>query len=217
VILLIDNYDSFTWNLVHRIAEGRPGFTERDLLIRRNDEITPDDIETLAPTHIILSPGPCSPREAGNSCDIVRRSAGRTPILGVCLGHQCIADAFGMPVTRSDEPIHGKTSLIAHDGRGLFQGLPNPFQAARYHSLIVREEDIADGWEVAAWLAEEGSGNVVMGLRRVWPDASHAPLEGVQFHPESFMTPEGHKLLSNFLSMHAPTPAGSSGRKGMQP
>jgi anthranilate synthase/aminodeoxychorismate synthase-like glutamine amidotransferase len=209
VILLIDNYDSFTWNLVQRLGEIDPSI---DLRVVRNDQITPGQAEALSPSHIIISPGPCTPREAGVSGDIIRNFAGRVPILGVCLGHQCIGDIHGMTVTRHAVPMHGKTSPIQHDGRGIFAGLGNPFTATRYHSLVVLADtipppDSGGGWAVSAWCDEPlpgpdaGTRRVVMGLRRLWPpNAPHrAPLEGVQFHPESFLTVEGPRLLANFL------------------
>lgn len=216
MILLIDNYDSFTWNLVHRLCEVEPALDiERDILVVRNDRITPDEAERLdqgrGPTHVLISPGPCSPAEAGVSSAIIARFAGRVPVLGVCLGHQCIGALYGMTVARHVVPMHGKTSLIHHDGRTLYAGLANPFVATRYHSLVVLAETIPsgvpgqDGWEVSAWAEEDdgqgGTRRVVMGLRRVWADPSCAPLEGVQFHPESFLTDEGPKLLANFLRM----------------
>jgi anthranilate synthase/aminodeoxychorismate synthase-like glutamine amidotransferase len=209
VILIIDNYDSFTWNLVHGLAEADAALTERDIVVVRNDAVSVADVEAMdggrAPSHIVTSPGPCTPREAGVSGEIVRAFAGRVPILGVCLGHQCIAEAFGMPVSWHPVVVHGKTSEVWHDGRGLFAGVESPLVAARYHSLVVTE--VGEGWEVSAWceetdLAEPRSvpRRVVMGIRRVWPTAGYAPLEGVQFHPESFMTPAGCAILRNFLA-----------------
>jgi anthranilate synthase/aminodeoxychorismate synthase-like glutamine amidotransferase len=202
VILIVDNYDSFTWNLVHRLAEVVPSLTERDLVVVRNDEVRVADVEAMdggrGPSHIVISPGPCTPREAGGSCAIVRAFAGRVPLLGVCLGHQCIAEALGMRVARHPVVVHGKTSLIRHDGRGVFRGVSDPFVAARYHSLVV--EEIGEGWEVSAWTEEVGK-TVVMGMRRV---GGGAALEGLQFHPESFMTPEGGAMLRNFLAMRKP-------------
>jgi para-aminobenzoate synthetase component 2 len=217
VILLIDNYDSFTWNLVQRLGELDPTLrVGKDLVVVRNDEITADQAERIndgrPPTRIIISPGPCTPREAGCSPRIIARFAGRVPILGVCLGHQAIADVEGMIVERHAVPVHGKTSMIHHDGRGVYAGLSNPFEATRYHSLVVRPSSIPplrpghDGWTVSAWTDEidPATGQtrrVVMGLRRVWADAGRKPLEGVQFHPESFLTLEGPRLLANFLAM----------------
>ncbi|MBL8745674.1 MAG: aminodeoxychorismate/anthranilate synthase component II [Phycisphaerae bacterium] len=205
MILLIDNYDSFTWNLVQRIGELDPSI---ELKVVRNDRITPDEAGALNPSHIIISPGPCSPVEAGVSNDIIARFAGRIPILGVCLGHQCIGHAHGMTVTRHARIMHGKTSEIHHDGRGLFRGVPSPFVATRYHSLVILRDTVpTDGWEVSAWtrdtLDDGSSAEVVMGLRRI-AGKNAAPLDGVQFHPESFLTVEGPRLLANFLGVRAP-------------
>jgi anthranilate synthase/aminodeoxychorismate synthase-like glutamine amidotransferase len=215
MILLIDNYDSFTWNLVQRLGEIDPKLDpDRDLAVVRNDRITPEEIETFQngglPDRIIISPGPCSPKEAGVSSAVIQRFAGRVPILGVCLGHQCMADANGMTVTRHAIQMHGKTSEVSHDGRGIFAGVPNPFVATRYHSLVVlpetipvRREGDREWWEVSAWCTDviEGSERkVVMGLRRVFADGRPS-VEGVQFHPESFLTIEGPRLLKNFLEM----------------
>lgn len=214
MILLIDNYDSFTWNLVQRLGEIDPRLEPgRDLLVIRNDKILPDEIETIsngsAPHRIIISPGPCSPKQAGVSSDVIRRFAGRIPILGVCLGHQCMADANGMTVTRHAIQMHGKTSPIHHDGKGIFKGLSDPFVATRYHSLVVLPETIpprqpvdSTWWEVSAWCTDIIDGEprrVVMGLRQCFADPSKHPVEGVQFHPESFLTLEGPTLLRNFL------------------
>ena len=217
MILLIDNYDSFTWNLVQRLGEIDPSLEPgRDLMVVRNDKITPAEIEQLdggaGPTHIVISPGPCTPKEAGVSSEVIAHFAGRVPILGVCLGHQCMGDLNGMTVGRHAVAVHGKTSPVHHDGRGVFAGLSDPFEAMRYHSLVVYPETIpsgvdadGNGWEVSAWTNEDdgqgGTRRVVMGLRRVWGDLSKQPVEGVQFHPESFMTPEGPRLLANFLAM----------------
>ncbi len=217
MILLIDNYDSFTWNLVQRLGEiDRSLAIGRDLRVVRNDEVTAADVETIdggrAPTHIIISPGPCTPKESGVSGDVITRFMGRVPILGVCLGHQTMADRHGMTVTRHVVPMHGKTSPIHHNSRGVFAGLSDPFVATRYHSLVVLPETIPvhrpgeDGWEVSAWTDEidektGGTRRVVMGLRRVWADPAKKPVEGVQFHPESFLTVEGPRLLGNFLAM----------------
>ncbi len=216
VILLIDNYDSFTYNLVQRLGEIDPCI---DLRVVRNDQITADEAAKMGPSHIIISPGPCTPKEAGVSSEIIRRFAGRVPVLGVCLGHQCIGDMHGMTVTRHAVPMHGKTSRIMHDNQGVFAGLSNPFVATRYHSLVVLAESIPeperDGsrWTVSAWTDEpvdvaNPSGltrRVVMGLRRVWGSGveANALLEGVQFHPESFLTLEGPRLLQNFLESKA--------------
>jgi anthranilate synthase/aminodeoxychorismate synthase-like glutamine amidotransferase len=188
MILLIDNYDSFTYNLVQRIGELDPTV---DLRVYRNDRITADEVAELAPTHIIISPGPCTPREAGVSNEIIRRFAPTTPILGVCLGHQCIGHVFGGRVVRNWRVMHGKVSPIHHDGQGIFRGLSNPFDATRYHSLVIeRQSWNHPDFEVCAWTEE----NEIMGVRhKRWP------LHGVQFHPESFLTLEGPKLLRNFV------------------
>jgi anthranilate synthase/aminodeoxychorismate synthase-like glutamine amidotransferase len=193
VILLIDNYDSFTFNLVQRFGE-----IDRTLDVRvvRNDRITADEALALKPSHLVISPGPCTPKEAGVSAELIQRFRGRVPILGVCLGHQTIGDCHGMLVRRNDEPVHGKTSEIHHDGRGLFAGMSNPFVATRYHSLVVDPATVHPDFEVTAWTAK----NEIMGLRWKAP-ADASPLEGVQFHPESFLTVEGPKLLANFLAM----------------
>ena len=193
MIVLIDNYDSFTYNLVQRLGELD---AQADLRVFRNDKVTVAEIEALGPSHIIVSPGPCTPREGGVSNDVIRHFAGKVPILGVCLGHQCIGFVFGADVVRHDRLMHGKTSMIHHDGRTIFEGIANPFEATRYHSLIVRRESLPSEFEVSAWTdADE-----VMGLRhRRWP------LEGVQFHPESFLTVEGPKILKNFIRIQAAT------------
>ncbi len=221
MILLVDNYDSFTWNLVQRIGELDPSL---ELHVVRNDKIAPENAVALDPSHVIISPGPCTPAEAGVSSGIIRAFAGRTPTLGVCLGHQCIGDAHGMAVVRHARLMHGKTSEIHHDGRGVFEGLPSPLVATRYHSLVVLKDTVpTDAWEVSAWTTdtlEDGTvADVVMGLRRRWSEADAAalgrppaPLEGVQFHPESFLTDHGPALLANFLSLtrppaEAPAPA----------
>lgn len=201
-VLLIDNYDSFTWNLVQRIGELDASI---DLRVVRNDEITPDEAEGLAPSHIVISPGPCTPREAGVSNDIIARFEGKVPLLGVCLGHQCIGALHGMTVQRHTRIVHGKTSEVYHDGRGIFEGMNNPFTATRYHSLVVLADTVPSrGWEVSAWSDEAFDDGrmqrVVMGLRRIGAPGE-APLEGVQFHPESFLTVEGPRLLANFLGI----------------
>lgn len=216
MILLIDNYDSFTWNLVQRLGELDPSLEpDRGLLVVRNDKITPGEAAALdggrGPNHLIISPGPCTPAEAGVSGALIEQFSGRIPVLGVCLGHQCIGHMHGMTVARHAVPMHGKTSPVHHDGLGIYRGLPSPMTAMRYHSLVVVPETVparkegGDGWAVSAWtdeVAEDGSARrVVMGLRRVWADAGRAPLEGVQFHPESFMTDAGPRLLANFLAM----------------
>ncbi len=190
MILLIDNYDSFTYNLVQRLGEIDPNI---DLQVFRNDKITAEQIAELKPTHIIISPGPCTPREAGVSNEIIQRFAATVPLLGVCLGHQCIGHVFGGKVIRNYRIMHGKTSMIHHDGRGVFQGMSNPFEATRYHSLVIRRETFQHpDFEITAWTDE----NEIMGVRhKTWP------LHGVQFHPESFLTAEGLRLLKNFVEM----------------
>jgi anthranilate synthase/aminodeoxychorismate synthase-like glutamine amidotransferase len=200
VVLILDNYDSFTWNLVQALGTLDAGL---DIRVVRNDRMTPAAAQGLKPSHLIVSPGPCTPAEAGVSGAIIQRLAGRVPILGVCLGHQCIAAAFGMTVSKHAVPVHGKASLIQHDGRGVLAGLESPFEAARYHSLVVEPATIpARGWTVSAWTDDAATGvRLVMGLRRDWGESGLAPLEGVQFHPESFLTPRGPALLANFLAM----------------
>ena len=189
MILLIDNYDSFTYNLVQRLGELDPAL---QMKVVRNDEIALDEIASLAPSHIIVSPGPCTPAEAGISNDVIRRFSGEIPILGVCLGHQCIGSVFGAEIVRADRIMHGKTSMIHHDAQGVFRGLSNPFEATRYHSLVIRPGTLPDDFVVSAWTDQ----NEIMGVRH-----KTLPLEGVQFHPESFLTREGPKLLANFLGM----------------
>jgi len=215
VILVIDNYDSFTWNLVQRLGELDPSIRlDEDLVVARNDKITPAEAEALdggkGPERIIVSPGPCTPNEAGVSNDVIDHFAGKVPILGVCLGHQCMAARDGMAVRRHT-PVHGKTGEVEHDGKGVFAGLPSPMTATRYHSLIVPIDTVPpppaegnDGWEVSAWTIDPDGTKIVMGLRRVWADAHKASLEGVQFHPESFLTEHGPDLLKNFLDLRSP-------------
>jgi anthranilate synthase/aminodeoxychorismate synthase-like glutamine amidotransferase len=186
MLLLIDNYDSFTYNLYQYLAE-----LGAEPLVRRNDEITVAEAEALQPTHLVLSPGPCTPREAGVCVALIQELGPRIPTLGVCLGHQCIGVAFGGVVTRAPEPVHGKVSLISHRGAGVFRGLPSPFAATRYHSLIVERATLPPVLEVTA----ETDDRLVMGLRH-----RAYPVEGVQFHPESILTREGKRLLANFLA-----------------
>ena len=190
MILLIDNYDSFTYNLVQRLGELDPDI---ELQVYRNDKIDADQVTQLKPSHIIISPGPCTPREAGVSNQIIERFAPTIPILGVCLGHQCIGHVFGGEVIRNYRVMHGKTSWIHHDGQGVFEGLANPFEPTRYHSLVIRRETFHHpDFVVSAWTDEDE----IMGVRhRTWP------LHGVQFHPESFLTLEGPKLLERFVGM----------------
>ncbi|MSQ41346.1 MAG: aminodeoxychorismate/anthranilate synthase component II [Dehalococcoidia bacterium] len=187
MLLLIDNYDSFTYNLYQYLCE-----LGADVRVVRNDQVTLEDIEALAPERIVISPGPCSPREAGISNDVIRHFGSRVPLLGVCLGHQCIGYAYGGIVDRAGEIMHGKSSLIHHDGKGVFQGLPNPFEAIRYHSLAIERQSLPDSLEVTAW-TDKG---IIMGVRH----KEHL-VEGVQFHPESIMTRVGKDLLRNFLKM----------------
>jgi anthranilate synthase/aminodeoxychorismate synthase-like glutamine amidotransferase len=187
MIVVIDNYDSFTYNLVQYLGE-----LGQQLRVFRNDVVSIQELEQLQPARIVISPGPCTPREAGISNDVVRHFAGRVPILGVCLGHQCIGHVFGGEVVRAGRLMHGKTSPIHHDGRTIFSGLPNPFEATRYHSLLVRKESLPDCLEISAW-TQEGE---VMGLRH-----KELAVEGVQFHPESVLTQPGKDLLRNFLAL----------------
>lgn len=188
MLLLIDNYDSFTYNLYQYLAE-----LGAEVVVYRNDKITPEEIEAMGPERIVISPGPCTPNEAGISLAVIERFAGRIPVLGVCLGHQAIGQAFGGRVVRCHRLMHGKTSPIRHDGRTIFQGLPNPFDAVRYHSLIVQRETLPDCLEVSAWADDEGE---IMGLRH-----KEFIVEGVQFHPESVLTLPGKELLANFLKL----------------
>ena len=200
MILLIDNYDSFTYNLVQRIGELDPSL---DLRVFRNDKITVKEAVALKPDHAIISPGPCTPTEAGVSCEIVQAFAGNVPLLGVCLGHQSIGHAFGMTVGRNDRIMHGKTSPIHHDGKTLYAGLANPFTATRYHSLVILKDSFdQDRFEMSAWTAE----GEIMGLRAKANVFGPNPLEGVQFHPESFLTEQGPSLLVNFLGLAMPAP-----------
>lgn len=187
MLLMIDNYDSFTYNLVQYFGE-----LGEEPVVFRNDAIDIARIEEMKPSRIVISPGPCTPREAGVSVEVIRHFAGRIPILGVCLGHQSMAYAFGGEVVRADRLMHGKTSPIQHDNRGVFAGLPNPFEATRYHSLIVRRESLPDCFEISAW-TQDGE---IMGLRH-----KQFKMEGVQFHPESILTQGGKDLLRNFLEM----------------
>jgi len=187
MILVIDNYDSFTYNLVQYLGE-----LGEDLKVYRNDQITTDEIEKLAPERIIISPGPGGPEEAGISIDVVKKFSGKIPILGVCLGHQVIGHAFGGKVIRGPRIMHGKTSKIHHDGKTIFSGIKNPFSATRYHSLLVEKGSLPGMLEISAWTDEDE----IMGLRH-----REMKVEGVQFHPESILTEEGKKLLANFLKL----------------
>ena len=186
MILVLDNYDSFTYNLVQYLGE-----LGADVRVYRNDQITVAEIEQLAPEKIVISPGPCTPTEAGISCEVIRQFAGRVPLLGVCLGHQCIGEVFGGEIIRAPALFHGKTSMIYHDGKSIFRGLPRPFEATRYHSLVIRRDTLPDCLELSA----ETDDGVIMGVRH-----RELVVEGVQFHPESILTREGKKLLANFLS-----------------
>lgn len=190
MILLIDNYDSFTYNLYQFLCE-----LGAEVEVRRNDKITVDEIRLLSPEQIVISPGPCTPSEAGISVELIRQLGGRIPILGVCLGHQAIGQAYGGTVVRAPRVMHGKTSQVTHNGKGIFAGLPNPFTATRYHSLIVDEESLPPLFEITA-RSEDG---IIMGLR-------HRELDvyGVQFHPESILTTGGHRLLANFIGAAQP-------------
>ena len=190
MILMIDNYDSFTYNLVQYLGE-----LGAQVEVRRNDQLTVADIERLAPERIVISPGPCTPNEAGGSLETIRHFAGKIPILGVCLGHQSIGQAFGGKVVHAREIMHGKTSPIHHAGKGVFRGLPNPFEATRYHSLVIEKDSLPDCLEVTAW-TEDAHGGIdeIMGVRH-----KELAVEGVQFHPESILTQHGHALLANFL------------------
>ncbi|MEM6707485.1 MAG: aminodeoxychorismate/anthranilate synthase component II [Pseudomonadota bacterium] len=190
MILMIDNYDSFTYNIVQYLAE-----LGADVVVHRNDEINLDEIAKLAPEKIVLSPGPCTPDEAGISMAVVRTFGATVPLLGVCLGHQSIGQVFGGTVTRAHTIMHGKTSAIHHKSAGVFKGLPMPMQATRYHSLIVARDGLPDCLEITAWTERDGAVDEIMGFRH-----RELPIEGVQFHPESIMTPDGHALLSNFLN-----------------
>ena len=187
MIVVIDNYDSFTYNLVQKLGEVSPGAA---IEVFRNDKVTVADVEQRKPSHIVISPGPCTPREGGVSNDIIRHFGPKLPVLGVCLGHQCIGFTAGADVVRAERLMHGKTDRIFHDNRSIYEGMPNPFTATRYHSLIIRKGSLPDDYVVTSWTDHEE----IMGVRhKSWP------LEGVQFHPESFLTEQGERLLANFL------------------
>jgi anthranilate synthase component 2 len=191
MLLMIDNYDSFTYNLVQYFGE-----LGQDVKVVRNDALTVAEIAALKPERIVISPGPCTPNEAGVSLEVLEKLSGTVPILGVCLGHQSLGQAFGGEVVRARTIMHGKTSPIRHKGVGVFAGLPDPFEATRYHSLVVRRETLPDCLEVTAWTENpDGSVDEIMGLRH-----RTLPVEGVQFHPESILTQHGHDMLRNFLS-----------------
>ncbi len=189
MIFVLDNYDSFTYNLVQYLGE-----LGAQVEVRRNDEVTVEDVEAMKPERIVVSPGPCTPHEAGISIDLIRHFAGKTPVLGVCLGHQAIGEAFGGRVIRAPHLMHGKTSAVMHDNRTVFRGLPVPMTATRYHSLIVEEKNLPAELEVSAWTTEKDGTRTIMGLRH-----RDVPVEGVQFHPESVLTEAGKKLVANFL------------------
>lgn len=195
MILMIDNYDSFTYNLVQRLGEIDPSLA---IEVHRNDQITVDEIEARRPSHVIVSPGPCTPSEAGISVEVIQRLMGKVPILGVCLGHQSIGQATGGVIVRAKRLMHGKTDEIHHDGQGLFAELPNPLIATRYHSLVIRPDTLHPDLVVTAWAEAPDGSQEIMGVRH-----KTLPLEGVQFHPESFLTHEGPALLRNFLAMTA--------------
>jgi para-aminobenzoate synthetase component 2 len=188
MILMIDNYDSFTYNLVQYLGQ-----LGEELIVKRNDEITIAEIEQLQPDFLMISPGPCSPNEAGISMEAIQSFAGKIPIFGVCLGHQSIAQVFGGEVVRAERLMHGKTSTIFHDGKTIFKGIQNPFVATRYHSLIVKKETLPDCFEISAWTEEDE----IMAIRH-----KHFPIEGVQFHPESIMTQYGLDMLKNFIEQY---------------
>jgi len=187
MIVIIDNYDSFVYNLVRRLGE-----LGAETRVFRNDAVTVEQVKALAPSHIVISPGPCTPLETGISNDLIRAMAGKVPILGVCLGHQCIGHVFGARIVQAPKLMHRKTSLIYHDGKTIFEGLENPFEATRYHSLVIAPDSVPDCLQVSAWTKE----NVIMGVRH-----REIQVEGVQFHPESILTPLGYDLLRNFLGM----------------
>ena len=192
MILMIDNYDSFTYNLVQYLGE-----LGADVVVERNDQITIEEIEELAPERIMLSPGPCTPAEAGISLDVIKHFQGKLPIFGVCLGHQSIGQAFGGDIVRAEEIMHGKTSTMYHKGIGIFKGIPEPFEATRYHSLVIDQDTLPDCLEVTAWTETDcGEVDEIMGVRH-----KTLAIEGVQFHPESILSEHGHDMLKNFLTM----------------
>jgi anthranilate synthase/aminodeoxychorismate synthase-like glutamine amidotransferase len=191
MVFVLDNYDSFTYNLVQYLGE-----LGAEVEVRRNDQVSVEEVEALEPERILLSPGPCTPQEAGISIDLIRHFAGKVPLLGVCLGHQAIGAAFGGEVVRARNLMHGKTSPVEHDGKTIFSGLPSPMTATRYHSLVVSEKDLPKELEVSARTREGDGSTVIMGLRH-----RQFPVEGVQFHPESVLTGEGKQLIHNFLSL----------------
>ncbi|HEX8816420.1 MAG TPA: aminodeoxychorismate/anthranilate synthase component II [Terriglobales bacterium] len=191
MVFVLDNYDSFTYNLVQYIGE-----TGAKVVVRRNDQVTAQQVKAMRPDRVVVSPGPCTPRDAGISIALIRELAGKIPLLGVCLGHQAIGEAFGGKVIRAPHLMHGKTSPVTHDGKTIFAGLARPIRATRYHSLMVEEKTLPADLEVSAWTTEPDGSRTVMGLRHMqWP------IEGVQFHPESVLTDQGKKLIKNFLAI----------------
>jgi anthranilate synthase/aminodeoxychorismate synthase-like glutamine amidotransferase len=191
MVFVLDNYDSFTYNLVQYLGE-----LGAEVVVRRNDQTTVEELEALKPERIVISPGPCTPQDAGISIDVFRRFTGRVPILGVCLGHQALGAAFGGKVVRAPHLMHGKTSQVTHDGRTIFRDVARPFIATRYHSLIVEEKGLPAELQVSAWTTEPDGSRTIMGLRH-----KQHPVEGVQFHPESVLTAEGKKMVGNFLGL----------------
>jgi|SRR5579862_6226745 len=191
MVFVLDNYDSFTYNLVQYLGE-----LEEEVVIRRNDQVTVREVEAMRPRSILISPGPCTPAEAGISVELIRQTAGKIPLLGVCLGHQAIGAAFGGEIVRAPKLMHGKTSEIVHDNKTIFQGLPMPLTATRYHSLIVQPESLPAELEISAWTSDGNGFRTIMGLRH-----KKLPIEGVQFHPESVLTTDGRKLIRNFLEL----------------
>lgn len=190
MILMLDNYDSFTFNLVQYLGE-----LGADVLVKRNDEICIEEIRQLQPSHVVISPGPCTPNEAGISLKLIEKCGGEIPILGVCLGHQAIGQVYGGKVVHAGRVMHGKTSMVHHDGKGVFRNLPSPYEVTRYHSLVIEKHSLPDALELTAWTEnEDGSVEEIMGVRH-----RELPVEGVQFHPESILTQHGHQLLKNFL------------------
>ncbi len=191
MVFVLDNYDSFTYNLVQYLGE-----LGAKVEVRRNDEVTVSEVERMRPERIVLSPGPCTPQEAGISIELIRHFAGKVPLLGVCLGHQAIGAAFGGKIVRAKKLMHGKTSQVEHDGKTIFRGLPSPLTATRYHSLVVEPRSLPAELEISARTSDRAGGEVIMGLRH-----RRFPVEGVQFHPESVLTTEGKRLIANFLAL----------------